>query len=927
MRKFLLILATFLVAIGLSAQVPLIEWEKSLGGSLNEDAYAMEQTSDNGYILTGWTESNDGDVIGNSGHKAWVVKLDMNGNIQWQKTYGNPAFFNIFFSIKQTIDGGYIAGGYSNKPNGTPGDYDYWIVKLDINGNIQWEKFYGSSTSDVLSSVEQTIDGGYVIAGVSSGNNGDVTGNHGGSDYWIVKLNNNGDIQWQKSLGGTENDSANSIQQTIDGGYIVAGTSNSNNGDVTGNHGGKDYWIVKLSSSGNIIWQKSLGGTGNDYAYSIQQTIDGGYIVAGESNSNNGDVIGNHGESDYWIVKLSSSGNIIWQKSLGGSGNDVSYSIEQTQDGGYIVAGESNSNNGDVTGNHGGRDFWIVKLSSSGSIQWQKCLGGSNDELARSIKQSIDGKYITAGYSYSNDGDITGHHGSYASTDFWIVKLSNCTSGLDLYIKDSQEDSGIEPNTISPNTWSSKDIWVRNSNDNGTEHENPAYGGSSNNFVYVRIINNSCQASTGVNDLLEIYWTKANTASTWPDSWDGTEVINGTTLPKGNLIGTINIPAIQPGDEAIIPMEWTNIPNPYDYENAGVNEPWHFCLLARINSPNDPMTFPETENVSTNVRNNNNIVSKNVTIVNVGGKRETSGSVAVYNPLNTTESYDLEFKADDAEQGRKIFEEAEIYIILSDELYVAWAAGGYQQQNINFATTVSNSNTLKILRNDAKLKNIILDGKEMGVMALKFNFLTKAVTSKKEFTYYVTQMKNSNNEVVGGNTYFIKKSTDRDLFTANTEKNVSANKNEIITLSVEEINEDAVYNWYDSEDNLVSSGTSLAVIADIAKTYKVEIIAKEDGYKDYADVEVILNPHSLQSIAPNPSSSYITLNYTLNSPISSYLSIVGYTGNDTGVVRNYIIDTNSSQKSIDISGFAIGFYTVSLICDGQTINSLNLIKQ
>src|SRR5690606_36383484 len=169
----------------------------------------------------------------------------------------------------------------------------------------------------------------YILTGSSESNDGDVSGNHGNFDCWIVRLDNIGNIQWQKSLGGSQEDSSGQIQQTFDGGYIMVGYSRSNNGDVSGNHGHYDYWVVKLDMSGNIQWQKSLGGSGVDMAHSIQQTIDGGYIVAGLSQSNDGDVTGNHGGADYWIVKLDDNGNIDWQKSFGGTGSDNAYSIRQ----------------------------------------------------------------------------------------------------------------------------------------------------------------------------------------------------------------------------------------------------------------------------------------------------------------------------------------------------------------------------------------------------------------------------------------------------------------------------------------------------------------------------------------------------------------------------------------------------------------------
>src|SRR5690606_22973755 len=198
-------------------------------------------------------------------------------------------------------------------------------------------------------------------------------------------------IEWQKSLGGSGDDFGYSIQQTTDGGYIVGGHSNSTDGDVTGNHGGWDFWVVKLSNIGTIEWQKSLGGSGYDAATSIRQTTDGGYIIAGTSTSTDGDVTGNHGNSDYWVVKLSNTGVIEWQKSLGGSGSDTGWDVKQTTDGGCIVVGFSSSSDGDVTINYGFSDYWIVKLDSIGVITWQKSLGGNILDEAFSVQQTIDG--------------------------------------------------------------------------------------------------------------------------------------------------------------------------------------------------------------------------------------------------------------------------------------------------------------------------------------------------------------------------------------------------------------------------------------------------------------------------------------------------------------------------------------------------------
>ncbi|ASK30818.1 secretion protein [Chryseobacterium sp. T16E-39] len=428
MKKTLYLLFFILNSFFIDAQAPSIEWQKTLGGSLTDWGYSVRQTADGGYITAGYTSSFNGDVTGNHGNgDFWIVKLNMTGGIQWQKSLGGTGY-EIAYSIKQTTDGGYIVAGISDSNNGdvtgNHGSQDYWIVKLDPDGNIQWQKSLGGSGSEKALSIQQTTDGGYIVAGSSGSTNGDVTGNHGNLDYWIVKLNNSGDIQWQKSLGGTGLEDVAEIQQTNDGGFIVIGSSNSSSdGDVTGNHGKYDYWTVKLDILGNIQWQKSYGGIGDDFAYSIQQTVDGGYIIAGTSaDSVTGDIPTYPGIPDYWIIKVDSNGNMEWNKLLGGSLRDTTQVIRQTQDGGYIVAGWTISIDGQVTENHGNNDFWVAKLDHVGNLKWQKSLGGSNSENLHSLEQTADGGYIILGDTSSTNGDVTGNHGII---DCWLVKLSS----------------------------------------------------------------------------------------------------------------------------------------------------------------------------------------------------------------------------------------------------------------------------------------------------------------------------------------------------------------------------------------------------------------------------------------------------------------------------------------------------------------------
>jgi len=352
-------------------------------------------------------------------------------SIQWQKAVGGTGV-DTFRSTLQTSDGGYIIAGSSTSVDGdisgNHGSSDVIVVKLSPLGSIEWQKSYGGSGNESAESIKKTSDGGYVIVGSSSSLDGDVTGNHGFGDFWIIKIAGDGVLQWQKSLGGTNGDNGRAIQQTPDGGYIVGGSTSSIDGDVTGNHnppatvGNSDYWVVKLTETGNIVWQKCLGSFSSDYLSSIAMTNDGGYIAVGEVQANDGDVTGHHGDFDYWVVKLSSAGAIECQKALGGSGWDAGRDIIQNSAGNYIVAGYSSSGNGDITGMHGDGDGWVLELDAAGNIIWQKAVGGTGSDFLYSVRQAVDG-YILAGDTTSNDEDASGNHGT-DSFDYWGIKLS-----------------------------------------------------------------------------------------------------------------------------------------------------------------------------------------------------------------------------------------------------------------------------------------------------------------------------------------------------------------------------------------------------------------------------------------------------------------------------------------------------------------------
>jgi uncharacterized delta-60 repeat protein len=329
----------------------------------------------------------------------------------WAKSYGGSKYTS-YTSIQQTIDGGYIVVGYTNSFGA--GSYDAWILKLNSTGGVVWQKPYGWSDGDYAYSIQQTVDGGYIVAGMT------YYVGAGAQDAWVLKLNSTGGVVWQKTYGGSTEDRANFIQQTADGGYIVVGYTTS-----FGTSGG-DVWVLKLDSNGNVgpgypgTWQKTYGGASADFANSIQQTEDGGYILTGTTDS----ISAN--DWDVWVLKLDSNGNVgssypgTWQKTYGGSDADKAYSIHQTSDGGYIVAGSSYSFG------VGTEDAWALKLDSNGNVgpsypgTWQKTYGGIFADDIKFIQQTTDGGYIVAGETYSFGA------GSY---DAWILKL-NSTGGV-----------------------------------------------------------------------------------------------------------------------------------------------------------------------------------------------------------------------------------------------------------------------------------------------------------------------------------------------------------------------------------------------------------------------------------------------------------------------------------------------------------------
>jgi uncharacterized repeat protein (TIGR01451 family) len=372
------------------------------------------------------------------GTTIYVQSQEAAPGLIWQKTLGGSSSDRVGYLDTNSAqrpkvclpdkDGGYIIGGdvFSNDGNisGNHGNTDYWVAKLDAQRKILWSTCLGGSYVDNIASVQLGAGSGYIVTGTTASGDGDVTGTLGFTDIWVVRLGSNGKIVWKKCYGGSVVDEGSYIGKTTNG-YVLLGTTSSNDRDVSGLHGNSDIWIASLDTAGSILWQKCLGGSGDDRGVMVKQTADSGFIVTGTTNSIDGDVQGGRGSNDIWVVKLDKNGAIQWQKCLGGSDDESPCDIEITKSGDYIVGGMTSSINGDVSGHHGppySYDAWLVSLSATGTLQWQKCFGGNETEGFADVQVLPDNSLIAAGYTGSHDGDVSYQHGYH---DVWLLKINN----------------------------------------------------------------------------------------------------------------------------------------------------------------------------------------------------------------------------------------------------------------------------------------------------------------------------------------------------------------------------------------------------------------------------------------------------------------------------------------------------------------------
>ncbi len=340
-------------------------WIKTYGGNGNDQAHAVQQTTDGGYIVAGWTsfyETGSTDV--------YLLKTDFFGDTLWTKTYGTSTYEKGNF-VRQTPDAGYIIVGEVY----ISGYYDIYVVKTDSQGNVQWTNTYGGIYSEEGYCIQPTWDGGYIVIGTT------YSYGWGAADMYVLKLDAFGDTLWTKTYGGLGEDEGSSIQPTADSGYILAGFSASYSA------GAYDVYLVKTDSLGMILWRRTYGGFNNDYGLSVQQTSDGGYIIAGSTNSFS------TGDWDIYLIKTNAEGDTLWTKRYGDKRDDFGYSVQQTTDEGYIVAGRTKPPGTDPD------NVYLIKTDSQGDTLWTKIYGGSYEDVGYSVQQTMDEGFIVAGYT------------------------------------------------------------------------------------------------------------------------------------------------------------------------------------------------------------------------------------------------------------------------------------------------------------------------------------------------------------------------------------------------------------------------------------------------------------------------------------------------------------------------------------------------
>lgn len=405
-----------------------IVWNKFLGGRGFDNAYSIAlNPTDGSFYIGGTVRSTDGDVKGAHGPMAdfWVAKLNYKGDVLWTKAMGGTGVDEAR-DIRLTPDGGCILIGTTNSTDGdvkgNHGKMDIWIVRLSKSGEVLWTKAIGGTGNDKGNAILPLSDGGYMVIGESGSKNGDMTRSYGGLDAWLCKLDADGNLIWERSYGGSGSEAAMAAYEMDDFSVIVLAASDSRDFDVSTPKGNKDLWLFRVEDLGSLSWEKSFGGEDNEEAHAVIPALDGGILIAGTTFSESGDIKSNQGNGDVFLVKTDLEGNLLWTKTYGGSEPDGANQVYRTKDKNYIIVGTTQSKNGIIPKNKGSYDGWVLKLNPKGEIIWQNTFGGKTQDMLYGGCETAGGDFTVVGYSESTDGDNS-PAGFKGGGDWWILNL------------------------------------------------------------------------------------------------------------------------------------------------------------------------------------------------------------------------------------------------------------------------------------------------------------------------------------------------------------------------------------------------------------------------------------------------------------------------------------------------------------------------
>jgi hypothetical protein len=359
-----------LAAILLPSPLPAqITFQRTYGGAADDYSFSVQHTSDGGYIITGYTYS-----YGAGGSDVYLVKTDASGDTLWTRTYGGSEG-DEGWSVRQTFDGGYVIAGFTSSFGA--GGADVYLIKANADGDTQWTRTYGGLSDDQGYSICQTADSGFVVAG-NTRLYGQVS-----LDVYVIRTDAHGDTLWTRTCGGSRDDEAWSVQQTRDTGYIVTGYTTSDGA------GSRDFYLVRLDEDGDTLWTRTWGGSGYEYGWFAAQTADDGYVLCGGTGSSGA------GGEDAYLAKTNSVGDVLWTKTFGGTSYDYGCGMRATADGGFVLTGFTSSFG------TGGKDVYLVRTDCSGDTLWTKAYGGTGDDCGYSVQQTTDGGHVVAGYTNS----------------------------------------------------------------------------------------------------------------------------------------------------------------------------------------------------------------------------------------------------------------------------------------------------------------------------------------------------------------------------------------------------------------------------------------------------------------------------------------------------------------------------------------------